>query len=135
MDLSKLNTTAACDMGATIELRHPVTNVPLGATITILGKDSTVFKQASREATNARIRREAMAARRGKEAEVRTVEDIERENIDLLARCTTGWTGIVDNGVEIPFTFEAAKKLYRDYSWVYDQVNEGVGDLENFIPS
>ncbi len=131
-DLSSLNTVAACDKGADIELRHPVTNAPLGMFITVLGKDSTKFKEISRASLNARLRRDALATRRGKEPEIRTVEDIEKENIDLLVACTTGWS-LTEKGIELVFSPAEAARVYKQYPFIYDQVNEGIGSLENFL--
>jgi len=142
-NLAGLNTAAACDKGAEIELTHPTLGTPLGVFITVLGKDSEVFKNKSRGLNNAKIRRDAAAAKRGKDPEVRTMEVIEQENLELLAVCSTGWRTVKSEGVvvqalvfndeEVTFNQENAIKVYSDYSWIFDQVNEGIGFLENFI--
>lgn len=132
-DLTSLNTTKACNAGADVEIRHPVTNVPLGMTIRVLGRDSDTFKEHTRDTLNARLRREAMAAKRGKDADLRTVETIEQENMDLLVACTVGWNGVVLDGKELPFEEANIRKVYKDYPWIYDQVNEAIGTLENFL--
>lgn len=138
MDLGKLDTTAACDKGAEIELKHPVSNTPLGAFITVLGKDSTLFKEHTRTLINSRIRKEAMAQKRGKDSEIRTMEQIEKENIETLVVCTTGWrTGaeevLIVNGTKVPFTVANAIQIYTDYPFIYAQVDEAIGELENFM--
>ncbi len=132
-DLTSLNTTKACNAGADVEIRHPVTNVPLGMTIRVLGRDSDTFKEHTRDTLNARLRREAMAAKRGKDADLRTVETIEQENMDLLVVCTVGWNGVILDGKELPFDEINVRKVYKDYPWIYDQVNEAIGTLENFL--
>lgn len=132
-DLSMLDTASACDKGSEIELRHPVSNVPMGMYITIVGKDSKEFRDYTHAKINERLRKEAYAQKRGKDVDVRTVESIEAENIELLVACTKGWRGIVKDGVEVPFNVKNAIALYQDYRWIYDQINEAIGDYENFL--
>lgn len=132
-DLTSLNTTKACNAGAEVEIRHPVTNAPLGIKIHVLGRDSDTFKEHTREMINSRLRKEAMAAKRGKDAELRTVEMIEQENMDLLVACTTNWSGVIVGGKELPFEEANVRQVYREYPWIYDQVNEAIGTLENFL--
>lgn len=132
-DLSNLNTKKACDQGSEIELKHPSTNEPLGMFVTILGKDSQEFRDFTREKTNIRLRKDAMSQKRGKDPEIRTVEGIETENIELLVTCTKGWRGIEKDGVELPFTVQNAIMLYKEYPWAYEQINENIGLIDNFL--
>jgi hypothetical protein len=132
-DLASLDTTKACNDGAEVEIRHPVTNVPLGMTIRVLGRDSDTFKEFTRDMLNTRLRREAMAQKRGKDADLRTVEVIEQENMDLLVTCTLGWKGVVDAGETLDFNEANVRKIYKKYPWIYDQVNEAIGTLELFL--
>lgn len=133
-DLSTLDTTSACDKGAEIELHHPVSNVPLGMFITLIGKDSKEFRDYTRDKTNTRLRKDAMAQKRGKDPEIRTVEAIEAENIELLVLCTKGWRGFIDDdGNEVPFNVQNAIFMYKNFPDIYDSVNSAVGDLDNFL--
>ncbi len=132
LDLSTLDTSAACDKGAKIFLRHPVNNTKLELFIEAVGRDSKRFKEASRANQNARLRRDAVNTRRGKELEIRTVEDIERENLELLAACTLSWN-LIEDGKAFSFSYENAIIIYKKYPWIYDQINEGIADLENFL--
>jgi hypothetical protein len=144
-DLATLDTATPCDTGAEIEILHPVTQEPTGILIKVHGKDSDVFREFSRKAINQRIRQDAIDARRGKPAAIRNLEDIERENVELFAACTISWrtrTGadtyedsITLNGEKVPFTVANAIRIYSDakYKTVYDQVNDGIGELGNFI--
>lgn len=133
IDLTSLNTTKACNDGADVEIRHPVTNVPLGMTIRVLGRDSDTFKEHTRDLLNTRLRREAMATKRGKDADLRTVEVIEKENVDLLVVCTLGWKNVSYNGQELAFDETNVRKVYKEFPWIYDQVNEAIGTLELFL--
>lgn len=137
-DIGSLDTVAACNAGAEIELRHPVTAAPLGVYINILGRDSEAFREHTRQSINERIRRDAVALKRGKDTEVRTLEQSRDENIDLLVVCTMGWrTGdkkvMIVKGEELPFNVPNAKRIYGTVPWIYEQINEAIGDLANFM--
>ena len=133
IDLATLDTTAACNKGAEIELKHPVTNAPLGVFITVLGRDSDTFKDYIRHSINDQIRKEAIAKKRGRDMEVQTLEMREADTIELLTVCTVGWKNVVMGGNELPFNVANAKRVYSDRPWIRQQVNEAIGDLENFM--
>jgi hypothetical protein len=132
IDLRSLDTAAACDKGFELELVHPITKAPLGQFISVVGKDSAAFRDHVRRSANDRLRKQAMMQRRGKDADVPTVEQIEAEAVDLLVACTTGFRD-VDYGGPFEFNEANAKKLYTEQAWVRAQVDEAIGDLENFM--
>lgn len=137
-DLASIDTVAACNKGVEIELKHPVTNEPIGIFWSILGSDSDVFREYMRELANARIRKEAMARKRGRDSEVDTVEMAEERTIELLTVCSVGWRSaekptITFKGEELEFNVPNAKKVLVGLPWVRKQIDEGIGDLENFM--
>lgn len=142
-DLDSLDTGAACDKGAEIELKHPTTNEPLGLFVTILGKDSQVFREHVKQDVNARIRREALASKRGKDVAPPTAEEAEDKATELLVICTLAWRQrnedgsfkdtITYKGEELSFNVPNAKTVYTNLLWFRRQVDEAIGDLENFI--
>lgn len=143
LDLDSLDTGAACDKGAEIELKHPTTSEPLGLFVTILGKDSQVFREHVKQDVNARIRREALASKRGKDVAPPTAEEAEDKATELLVICTLGWRQrnedgtfkdtITYKGEELAFNVPNAKTVYTNLLWFRRQVDEAIGDLENFI--
>lgn len=138
MDLAQLDTVGACNEGAEIELIHPVTQKPLGMFITILGKDSDVFRDHLRETIDDDIRRAAMAKKRGKNEELMTVAKSDERGLELLVLCTLSWRTddkqtIKFRGEELVCSVPNVKKLYEGLPWVKKQVDEGIADLENFI--
>lgn len=138
LDLANLDTGVASDNGAEIELLHPTTNAPLDIFISILGKDSQAFREYVKSETNANIRREAMAKRRGREAPSPTAEDIDEKAVELLVLCSTGWRSgdektLTYKGENLPFTVANAKRIYTEQLWIRRQVDEAIGDLENFM--
>lgn len=153
VDISSLDTVAASDKGAEIELLHPTTNAPLGIFITILGKDSQIFRDHVKESVNAQIRKEALANRRGKKLDPGTAEEAEEKAIELLVLCTLGWRSetyevkegkkvvasnepvIVMGGEPLSFNIMNAKRIYTESIWIRRQIDDAIGDLENFIKS
>jgi len=135
LDLADLNTTTAADKGFELELQHPVTKAPIGVFVNLLGKDSTVFRDHVRKSANDRLRKQAINSRRNKEVETPTIEKIEADAIDLLAVCTTDWRGVTYKGATMPFTVANAKTIYGELTWIREQVDEAIGDLENFMPA
>lgn len=133
MDLGTISPRAACDKGFEFELRHPSDNEPLGAFITVTGKEGTAFQEHVREKANANLKRRFEAQRRGKE-EVPTIEKVEKDSIALLVACTVSWRNIVLNGAELEFSEANARKLYAE-SWIRGQVDEAIDDLGNFMPT
>ena len=134
LDLADLNTTAAADKGFELELLHPVSKAALGVFVGLVGKDSTAFRDHIRRSANERLRKQAMQQRRGKEIEVLTMERIEADAIELLAVSTTGWRGVTYKGEDLPFSAANARLLYTEMTWVREQIDEAIGDLENFMP-
>lgn len=139
-DLSSVDTVAACNKGTEIELKHPVTNEPTGVFWGILGRDSDAYREYFRELANARIRKEVMARKRGKDVEVETVEVAEAKAIELLVSCSTGWRSedkptLTFKGEELEFTVMNAKTVLEALPWVRRQIEDGIDDLENFMKS
>lgn len=137
-DLSSLDVTNKSDAGVEIELTHPVTNKPLGIFVTVRGKESSVFREHIRDKTNANVRRNAMAQRRGKDIEMPTAEQMERDATDLLILCTVGWRSgegptITFEGQPLEFTVPNARLIYERLTWVRSQVDEAIGSFELFI--
>jgi hypothetical protein len=148
VDIDDMDTGTASDAGAEIELKHPTTKAKTGIFVTVLGKHGEVFREHIRERTNERIKREANAAKKNDELPPPTAEQVEEKAIELLVLCTLGWRSetrdekgevieskpvIVHRGQELPFTVANAKMLYARLIWMREQIDEAIGDLENFI--
>lgn len=133
IDLSSLDTAAACAKGFELELVHPITKEPLGSFITVVGKDSPTFDSFVKRQSNERLRKQFQNNRRGKDAEAPTVEQIESDAISLLAACTTAFRNVSYKGSILTFSEDNARLLYTEQKWVRAQVDEAVGDVELFF--
>jgi len=139
-DLATLDTRAACDVPAEIELKHPATGEPLGMFISLLGKDSTPYKTAVKALRNAAFKKAGLAQRKGQKVELTTADDIDANSIDLVVAATVGWRDGANNkptytidAAEVAFTPEAGKAFYTRFEWAKEQVDEYIEDLENFM--
>lgn len=139
-DLGNIDTVSACNAGFEVELRHPATNAPLGVFWTVLGSDSDVFRDYIKESANERLRKEAMSRKKGRDVEIKTIQDIEQETINMLTVCSAGWrTGdsqtITFKGESLPFNVPNVKKVLTAMPWVRTQLDEAMSDLANFMKS
>lgn len=145
-DLASLNTTIASDKGARIEITHPTTGKGLGMFITVLGKHSNTFRDIVKARVDARFQAESMAAQKGKPVPTLTADKAERESLELLAACTVSWDTEIKDGdkveVKPQWFFEGqwidcnvpnAIKVFNQILWIREQVDNAIGDLENFI--
>lgn len=126
MDLTKLNLTEASEIGAELELEHPITGEKLDAVIHLAGTDSAAYRGKQKEIQSKRIAKLA----RGKKADFSNSDD---EECELLASCTLGWSGIFNGKEEVKFSHAAAKKLYLESYWIREQVDSFIGDRANFF--
>lgn len=131
MDLSKLDLGAAAEQGATMTLRHPVTDEDLlddktgePITITVMGRDSKQFRQ-----TADRLHRARQQGSRRKEP---TLREAEKFAATLLGAVTLRWNGIEWEGKPLECNVENATMLYTERPWIREQIDEFVGDAGNF---
>jgi hypothetical protein len=134
-DLSTLDTIEACNKPAEIEIKHPVTGVPTGFFVSVVGKDSTTYRTIIRSLAEESLRKQAMG-----KAPTESLDKLEAKNIDALVAATVGWrTGdepvAVLNGDKLEFSAANARKVYSAILPVREQVAEGLNDLGNFMPA
>ena len=125
-DLAKLDTAKVAEEGAELRVAHPTTGEDLGITITLIGTDSKTFRDISKSRATASLKK--------KTREI-DLDQNEQDSIELLARCTKGWSGITENGKDIPFNHENAVQLYTKYLWLREQIDRFMADRSNFLPS
>ena len=116
----------AAEGGFTVEIFSPAGGA-LGLKINVLGADSHTYKKAERTMIQRRITKKVKKV---------NLEEMEKEAISLLAKCTTGWSGtecLTADGSPIPFEVEFVQALYTDCPWVKEQVEEAMGDRANFL--
>jgi hypothetical protein len=136
MDLAKLDTVSGANKGFEVQLYDPGSTANLDIFVEVLGRDSAEWRRLNADHQRRRI------AKMTKGGTFRmgslSLEEIERESIELLASCTKSWRDgdkktLTINGEEIPFSKEAAIRVYTAYPWIFEQVDAAVTDRANFI--
>ena len=131
MDLSKINVEQSAELGASMELEHPVngdvlkddTGKPI--TIELMGMDSAEYRNKQRELQSRRMSK----MMKGKGSPMLS----DAEACELLAAATKGWSGIVEDGKAIKFSTKAAFDLYMAHFWIREQVDAFIADRANFF--
>lgn len=118
-------------LSAPIDIKHPVTGVPLGATVTLAGPE-----HPTRKAIDFSKQRKLRASiqKTGK-LELSDPADDELDAIEKLAACTLAWSGFADGGDVLVFTPAAALKLYGTdgMGWLRAQLLAAMEERERFI--
>ncbi len=120
-----LGTIDLKEEGTDMPVRHPVTDEVLVdaegniSTIKLVGQDSTIYRKAANAITNRRARKMKMP-----KAEV-----IESDALELVSKCTVGWSNLLVNGEE-PTSADA---LYRGNRWLREQADAWIHDRANYL--
>ena len=124
-DLASLDSAAKAEDGAELEVLHPISGEKLGIAIRLAGTDSAVHRKATT----------AIASRRTKGGVRRNInlDDLQAESIEILARCTLSWSGVVLDGKDVPPSKEAAAALYTRFPWLREQVETFISDRANYL--
>jgi hypothetical protein len=128
-DLNSLKPVMADD-GAVLNIVHPETEEVIdGMTITLLGQDSKLYRKIQLGKQQAALNRMA----KGKKAIDLDAEKLSEDSIDDLVKLTTAWSGFVLDGKDLDCTPENVRKVYTEWSWIKEQVQEFVGNRANFF--
>lgn len=114
----------------TFSPKDPITEVEQkDVAFDLMGCDSRVYRDCKREASNQVI---AKAAKNAKK--LTTAEAIEAQTLDRVCRCIKGWRGVTDdNGQELPFSYDTALDFIGKRSWLLEQLEEFIGERQNFF--
>lgn len=134
IDLSKIDTVKGSNEGFDIQIYHPGTMVDIGIVINVLGKDSDEFQKVSRSQSKKRMAKMTKGGFRSQNL-TPPPEEIEQDGLELLAKCTKTWSGIVVGGKNIECSYENALMIYERFPWIKEQVDTAIGDRANFIKS
>jgi Cu/Ag efflux pump CusA len=124
MKLSQFNSVEGSNEGAVLYLKHPVSGVDTDAWIKMAGPDSKLAKQR-----RAQIQRLLRGKRNVSDIDIDTLE---KEAMETRVALTLDWGNIEDEG-KLQFKEENVRKVYTEYPWVAEQVDEFQGDRSNFF--
>lgn len=145
MDLSKLDLSKKANEGSVLKLVYPADYTdpetgkeyekgdpltdekgknPKQFYVRLLGTDSDQYRKLSNRSL------EKSFNSRDKKKKV-DIESTQREVAEKFAKCTTECY-FIENGKEIECTTSEITRLYLQYSWIKEQVDEFINDRSNF---
>lgn len=134
VDLSQFDTVKHAEAGMDmllrfngVALKDDKTGQPV--TIRLMGKDAGDFRRRSHEIANKRIE---LSATKGVQLNFSS-EEMELEHIELLVMLTKGWSGISLDGAELAFSEDNARKLYKRFPWLREEVDKFTGTRTNYL--
>jgi hypothetical protein len=134
IDLSTIDTVKGSNEGFDVKIYHPGSLVDLGIIINVLGKDSDEFQKVSRAQQKKRMAKMTKGGFRVQNL-TPAPEEVEQDGLELLAKCTRSWSGVVIEGKDIEFSYDNAVMVYERFPWIKEQVDTAIGDRANFIKS
>jgi hypothetical protein len=136
--LAELYTIDGANEGFDVNICKPGSNIKTGLIINVLGKDSDEFQKVSRAQNKKRMSKIGRGGFRGL-GSMASPEEIDRDSIELLARCTKSWTFNGKNSIpgpdgnELDFNFDNVVLFYTASPDAREQVDTEMGDRANFI--
>lgn len=127
VDLSRLDTSKTSESGVWMEIENPSTGEPLGIKFKVLGMDSKAYRDHQRKTQDRNIKKGFRGLKQLKS------ETIENDKIELISACTVDWENVVYAGEVLDCTRENCRWLYKQYTWIFDQIDEFIGDRGNFL--
>lgn len=118
-DLLSLDLKSFAEEGVSVQLTHPITSEKLDSYITVKGADSSAYKNA------------LIAVSKSKTAGADG--DFESDGAEIMAAITINWKGLSLGKEELVFSREEAFKIYKQYSWISDQVFSAINDRTLFL--
>jgi hypothetical protein len=110
------------------EVRNLLTKKRTGIYITVLSKDSEVYKGIQKAQANSRFKQ---FGKRTASASL-TAEELEEESLQLLVACTKSWRGMTYNGQALDCTEDNVRMIYERIPMVREQVDDAIHDRSNF---
>lgn len=130
----KQDFSKAADVPYVFSLKLP-TGEDSGAKLHVIGEQSSVVKQYSKNLYQRYQQKQAIAKRKGKEPEDMSLEEAEQLAIESASVRLVGWEGVEgDDGKAVKFTKEAAEEFLKTVEWARPQIMEQSADVVNFRP-
>lgn len=129
-DLKKNDPAKAAETGHEFEVLLP-DNTKTGFFITVRGDQSSVVKNHGRRVYQQMKMAEEQAKRKGRTYDL-TLEDAEEMGAEAAAVRVISWKGLSEDGKEVPFSNENALRVFKEHSWIREQVLEQASNVFNF---
>lgn len=131
-DIAGLDEVNACSHAEEMTFIDPKTSEETDFIVMVLGTHAESVQDDIYKQLNRSRREEFKAKKSGKVAEPNLIEEDMGSNIASIAKRISGWTGLNNKGVEIPYTPRKALELCTQSPSLRTQVQEFSEDLGNF---
>lgn len=132
-DLVKQDFSKSSEVGYTFDLLLP-TGVSSGAKLTVIGEMSPAVKNYGRKKFAEYQQKVTIAKRKGKDVDDMSLEDAEELAVETALVRLVGWSGITEEGKDVPFTKEKAQAVLMQHGWIREAIMQEAGEIENFQP-
>lgn len=119
-----------------ITLRHPDPRKPnpvnadgTPMTVTMHGPYSARYKAALREKQQAWL----ADADRSTGSMTLSPDEIEESTRAMLVACIETWDITLDGPDKLPFSADAARQVFDEFPWVFEQLAAAAGNVSNFL--
>ena len=129
LSINDLNVTTKCESGYEFEYLDE-NGKGTGVMLTVIGAHAPAVQKWVNTQLNQRRKHEAMQAKRGKNVDVRSIEDDIEFGVEFMAIRITGWKGITE-----PYTPDNALRLCEINPLIVEQVKAASEELANFTQS
>jgi hypothetical protein len=126
-DLAQLDTNKASEDGVWCEIENPANGESTGIKVKVLGMDSKVYQDQTRKIQDKNLKKGFRGMKNLK------TETLDNNKIELICVCTTEWENVEYNGETLECNMENKRWLYKTFRWIFDQVDEFIGDRGNFL--
>ena len=130
-DIVKTNLAEKAEAGYEFEVKLP-DGSPTEFFVTVRGSQSPKVKAYSKKVFNQLQVKEQQAKRKNKETEF-SLEEAEDMAVESAVVRLIGWRGLEEDGKEIKFNEDNARRIMRELDWVRAQVLEEADIAANFI--
>lgn len=129
-DIKKNNPADQAEAGYELEVTLP-NGDKTGFKIKVRGEQSAAVRNHGRRVYQEIKMKEQAAKRRGKEYEM-DLDEAEEMSAEAAVVRVISWSGLSEDGKEVAFSKENAKRIFMEHSWVKDQVLEASNNIYNF---
>ncbi len=127
MDLAKIKAVEKAEAGFWMPLIF-VDGTELDTKFLVAGIDSRIYLEKQREIANRRIE----YAQKNRKKKI-SREEIEAQDIELLATCIIDWENVEYNEKPLDCTLENKIMVLTENAWVREQIDVAIGDRRNFL--
>ncbi len=127
MDLAKIKAVEKAEAGFWMPLIF-VDGTELDTKFLVAGIDSRIYLEKQREIANRRIE----YAQKNRKKKI-SREEIEGQDIELLATCIIDWKNVEYNEKPLDCTLENKIMVLTENAWVREQIDVAIGDRRNFL--